>query len=340
MEEAVAHCAREAALARPASDLQHAASGAAGLLCRRAADGRHLLNSGGNLVWLDFSTWLIFAGLVSGVVAALVLLIDFIRDPGTRNGAGWAHVRAILAALLVELVNMFIHSRDGWTAVAGAGLVLTIVGALLILIAGWLHRSVAGHRAVIRRGAICVAMPRARRVRPFAEPRSIAAAWSRSGASRTRRSDPDDRHQPGETGCVEEQRSADGAARIQNSGDGHRADEPARGLSAGQRRRPGRAGAQGGQGADRAGQDPFFDFIFGMAHSSGAPSGPSNRIASSCAMPTATEMPSSRAFCSTILTRRLESPWSATTSMSRKPTRSCAIRLRRARRRSRRRGSR
>lgn len=100
------------------------------------------LNSGGNLVWLDFSTWLIFAGLVSGVVAALVLLIDFIRDPGTRNGAGWAHLVLFYAALLVELVNMFIHSRDGWTAVAGAGLVLTIVGALLMLIAGWLHRSV------------------------------------------------------------------------------------------------------------------------------------------------------------------------------------------------------
>ncbi len=100
------------------------------------------LNSGGNLVWLDFSTWLIFAGLVSGVVAALVLLIDFIRDPGTRNGVRWAHLVLFYAALLVELVNMFIHSRDGWTAVAGAGLVLTIVGALLMLIAGWLHRSV------------------------------------------------------------------------------------------------------------------------------------------------------------------------------------------------------
>jgi uncharacterized membrane protein len=57
-----------------------------------------------------------------------------------RTGTGWAHLLFFYAALLVELFSMFIHQRDGWTAVAGLGLALSIIGAVLVLIAAWLHR--------------------------------------------------------------------------------------------------------------------------------------------------------------------------------------------------------
>jgi uncharacterized membrane protein len=98
------------------------------------------LKSGGNLLWLAFSSWLLFVGLLFGAIAALVLLIDFIRSRGIRTGTGWAHLLCFYAALLVELVSIYIHSRDGWTAVAGPGIILSIVGAGLILIAAWLRR--------------------------------------------------------------------------------------------------------------------------------------------------------------------------------------------------------
>jgi len=98
------------------------------------------LSSGGNLIWLAFSSWLLLAGLLFGAIAAIVLLIDFARAPVIRRGPGWAHLSFFYAALLVELLSMFIHSRDGWTAVAGLGLILSISGAALVLIAGWLHR--------------------------------------------------------------------------------------------------------------------------------------------------------------------------------------------------------
>ena len=98
------------------------------------------LCSGGNLVWLDFSSWLLLAGLVSGAIAAIVLLIEFIRNAAMRAGAGLAHLVLFYLALLVELLSMFVHQRDGWTAVAGLGLILSIIGAVLILIAAWLHR--------------------------------------------------------------------------------------------------------------------------------------------------------------------------------------------------------
>lgn len=98
------------------------------------------LKSGGNLLWLSFSTWLLLAGLLFGVVAALVLLIDMVRSPGMRDGTGWAHLLFLSAALLVEFFSIFVHERDGWTAVVPIGLTLSIVGAALILIAGWLRR--------------------------------------------------------------------------------------------------------------------------------------------------------------------------------------------------------
>ncbi|MGE5562123.1 MAG: DUF2231 domain-containing protein [Bacillota bacterium] len=96
--------------------------------------------SDGNLLWLAFSSWLLFAGLLVGAIAAIFLLIDFVRSDGARSAAGWAHLLIFYAALLVELFSIFIHERDGWTAVVPIGLGLSIVGAVLVLVAGWLRR--------------------------------------------------------------------------------------------------------------------------------------------------------------------------------------------------------
>jgi uncharacterized membrane protein len=98
------------------------------------------VDSGGNLAWLAFTSWFLLVGLLFGAIAALVLLIDFIRSPAMRRAAGWTHLLLFYAALLIELLSIFIHSRDGWTAVAGLGLMLSIIGSVLILIGAWLYR--------------------------------------------------------------------------------------------------------------------------------------------------------------------------------------------------------
>jgi len=98
------------------------------------------VQSGGNLIWLAFSSWLLLAGLLFGGLAAIVLLIDFIRSPAARRPVGWVHLLLFYAALLVELFSVFIHERDGWTAVMPIGLTLSAIGAVLILIAAWLRR--------------------------------------------------------------------------------------------------------------------------------------------------------------------------------------------------------
>jgi len=95
------------------------------------------LGSAGNLVWLNFSTWLNAAGLLFGAVAAVVLFIDTLR-----SSIGWGAFLFVAAAWIVEFINALVHARDGWTAVAGPGLILSIVGVLLILVSGWLWQSI------------------------------------------------------------------------------------------------------------------------------------------------------------------------------------------------------
>jgi len=102
------------------------------------------LGSDGNRQWVNFSTWLLAAGLVFGAVSILVLMIDLVRGVAANRGLGWAAFLLLLAAWIVEFINSLVHARDGWTAVAGAGLILSIVGALLIAIAGWLSRDALG----------------------------------------------------------------------------------------------------------------------------------------------------------------------------------------------------
>ena len=87
------------------------------------------------LMWLHFSEWLLAAGLAFGALAALALLVDFLANRAVHRPVGWLHLLFFYAALAVELVNSFVHSIDGWTAVVPNGLILSAIGALLALAA-------------------------------------------------------------------------------------------------------------------------------------------------------------------------------------------------------------
>lgn len=93
------------------------------------------------MMWLDFSTWLLLAGLIAGGVAGVVLIVGLIRAGRARTGALTLHFLLLLAAWIVEVFNSFIHARDGWTAVVPSGIVLSIVATLLSLLAGWFWQS-------------------------------------------------------------------------------------------------------------------------------------------------------------------------------------------------------
>lgn len=88
-----------------------------------------------NLQWQYFSIWLITAGLVMGGASIFFGAIDwFLTRRSAHRGAGW-HILLTLAAWVLALINAFVHSRDGWTAVAGEGIILSAIVALLMLLA-------------------------------------------------------------------------------------------------------------------------------------------------------------------------------------------------------------
>ena len=104
-------------------------------------------NSGGNLLWVNFSSWLLAAGLLFGVIAAILMAIDFARLIELRTTFGWGAFALLLLTLVIELTNSLVHARDGWTAVVPAGLILSAISAVLIMSYGWLwHETRYGER--------------------------------------------------------------------------------------------------------------------------------------------------------------------------------------------------
>ena len=99
-------------------------------------------NSGGTRQWANFSSWLLAAGLLFGAIAVILMIIDLARLPQLRSTWGWGAFGLLAVTLILELVNSFVHARDGWTAVVPAGMILSAIGAVMILTYGWLwHES-------------------------------------------------------------------------------------------------------------------------------------------------------------------------------------------------------
>jgi uncharacterized membrane protein len=84
--------------------------------------------------WETFSIWLLTAGLILAAVSGLVLLLDLTLRRVDR--ISWPRFLALTAAALMSLLNAFIHSRDGYTAVAPSGLALSAAVTLILIYVG------------------------------------------------------------------------------------------------------------------------------------------------------------------------------------------------------------
>ena len=97
-----------------------------------------------NLTWQYFSIWLITAGLVMGGLAAVFGFIDYFGDRRVRAARpATPHMLINVSAMIVALVNAFVHSRDGWTAVVPTGLILSGITVLLLMVSAWLGASLS-----------------------------------------------------------------------------------------------------------------------------------------------------------------------------------------------------
>jgi uncharacterized membrane protein len=87
-----------------------------------------------NLMWQNFSAWLLFAGLVGGSLAVFAGIIDLLR-PSTRiSRPGFAEITGFLIVLALAVLNSLVHAGDGWTAVVPNGLMLSAGTFLVILL--------------------------------------------------------------------------------------------------------------------------------------------------------------------------------------------------------------
>ena len=101
-----------------------------------------------NVMWADFSTWLLAVGMAGGVVAAIVGLASLLTGRrGRTQRSVWTITLGSLLVLVIALFNNLVHSRDAWTSVMPTGLALSVATVLAMLATAWLASSV-GHRQV------------------------------------------------------------------------------------------------------------------------------------------------------------------------------------------------
>jgi len=94
------------------------------------------------MMWADFSAWLLFAGLVMGVLAAVAGLVDFLSNRLIRALApAGLHLAGNAVILVLAFFNALVHSRDAWNSVVPAGLVLSALTVILMLFTGWMGRA-------------------------------------------------------------------------------------------------------------------------------------------------------------------------------------------------------
>lgn len=103
-----------------------------------------------NVMWSDFSAWLLAAGELMGCLAALVGLILLVVSRAARaHRPLWPLLLGSVVVLVVGFADNLVHSRDGWTSVVPLGLILSACTVLLVLITLWLGTGMRELRVVV-----------------------------------------------------------------------------------------------------------------------------------------------------------------------------------------------
>jgi len=89
--------------------------------------------------WSNFAAWAITGALVFGGPVVLWALIDAVCRRGSVAGRRSAiYCTMLLVMWVAGLVNAFQHSRDAWSSVGTAGVLLSLLSSVCALAAGWI----------------------------------------------------------------------------------------------------------------------------------------------------------------------------------------------------------
>jgi uncharacterized membrane protein len=99
--------------------------------------------------WVSATLWLLGAGVVMALLAALAGFTDFVGDSRIRAlSVAWWHFGGNLLMVLVEAFNWYRRYQIGPDAVIPTGLALSIIAVLIMLVTGWLGWEMVYRRRV------------------------------------------------------------------------------------------------------------------------------------------------------------------------------------------------
>ena len=84
--------------------------------------------------WNNVSEWLLAAGLVLAAFAAVAFIIDLALRRVWK--IDWLRFAGLTIAVLLSLLNAFVHSRDAYTAVVPEGIILSGIVTLILIVVG------------------------------------------------------------------------------------------------------------------------------------------------------------------------------------------------------------
>jgi len=92
----------------------------------------------GSYGWFEPTLWLLGAGVIIALLAAVMGLIDVLGDAQIRAlSTAWWHACGNVLAVAVEIVNWFLRNSQGTNAVLPTGIVLSLIVVLILLFTGW-----------------------------------------------------------------------------------------------------------------------------------------------------------------------------------------------------------
>ena len=97
-----------------------------------------LFTMNGDAFWARAATYLLGAGIVMALLAAIFGFIDFFSSPRIRDiSHAWQHMFANLLAVVVAAVNFVLRIGADADAAPTTGLVLSGITVLILLFSGW-----------------------------------------------------------------------------------------------------------------------------------------------------------------------------------------------------------
>ncbi len=108
------------------------------LLAVVATDVAYLFT--GDTFWGRASLWLAGGGTGLGIVAGIIGTLELLLIKDIRHrAAGWSHFVIAVMLLAVGFINWLSRLNDPLAAIAHGGLYLSLLGAALVAMAGWLR---------------------------------------------------------------------------------------------------------------------------------------------------------------------------------------------------------